>query len=71
MAQFYTYLHCKPDGTPFYVGKGSGKRSNFMYDRNPHHQIKKKSEATKLLWDDPAYREKVISAIRKSRGISC
>lgn len=24
--QFYTYLHCKPDGTPFYVGKGSKRR---------------------------------------------
>lgn len=22
MQQFYTYLHSKPDGTPFYVGKG-------------------------------------------------
>jgi hypothetical protein len=21
MKQFYTYLHCKPDGTPFYEGK--------------------------------------------------
>lgn len=26
--QFYTYLHCKPDGTPFYVGKGTGRRSH-------------------------------------------
>ena len=24
--QFYTYLHCKPDGTPFYVGKGHDAR---------------------------------------------
>lgn len=23
---FYAYLHCKPDGTPFYVGKGTGVR---------------------------------------------
>jgi group I intron endonuclease len=23
---FYAYLHCKPDGTPFYVGKGDEKR---------------------------------------------
>lgn len=23
---FYAYIHCKPDGTPFYVGKGDEKR---------------------------------------------
>ena len=28
MTQFYTYLHCRPDGMPFYVGKGMGKRSH-------------------------------------------
>jgi hypothetical protein len=39
MKQFYTYLHCKPDGTPFYVGKGSGKRSHDfrISKRNLHH----------------------------------
>ena len=35
--QFYTYLHCKPDGTPFYVGKGSGRRATFFFDRNEYH----------------------------------
>lgn len=25
------YLHCKPDGTPFYVGKGTVKRSRDLY----------------------------------------
>lgn len=38
---FYTYLHCKPDGTPFYVGKGSdGKRKrshDFKNSRTKHH----------------------------------
>jgi len=28
MQQFYTYLHCKPNGDPFYVGKGCVSRSN-------------------------------------------
>jgi len=36
---FYTYIHCKPDGTPFYVGKGSGRRAYRIkgVGRNPHH----------------------------------
>jgi hypothetical protein len=42
MTQFYTYLHCKPDLTPFYVGKGSdgrkGKRCNSFSQRNQHHK---------------------------------
>lgn len=33
----YAYVHCKPDGTPFYVGKGTVRRSNKLYGRNEHH----------------------------------
>lgn len=36
--QFYTYLHCKPDGTPFYVGKGCGGRAYDLFHRNQHHK---------------------------------
>ena len=33
------YLHCKPNGEPFYVGKGTIKRSNdLISSRNRHHQ---------------------------------
>jgi len=48
MTEFYTYLHCKPDGTPFYVGKGSGRRAyDFSSKRNQHHKniiVKYKAE---------------------------
>jgi|WetSurMetagenome_2_1015567.scaffolds.fasta_scaffold75947_2 hypothetical protein len=39
MKTFYTYLHCKPDLTPFYVGKGTLKRCyEIKRSRNQHHQ---------------------------------
>lgn len=38
MTQFYTYLHCRPNGDPFYVGKGQGKRCYaFRRNRNLHY----------------------------------
>jgi hypothetical protein len=36
--QYYTYLHCKPDGIPFYVGKGKYKRAFDMKLRNEFHK---------------------------------
>lgn len=39
MKLFYTYIHCKPDGTPFYIGKGSNNRSHdFIRGRSAYHQ---------------------------------
>lgn len=38
MTDFYTYLHCKPNGDPFYVGKGHGRRSHRFDKRNQHHK---------------------------------
>lgn len=34
---FFVYVDCKPDGTPFYVGKGNIARVNDKRKRNQHH----------------------------------
>ena len=39
--KYYTYLHCKPTGEPFYVGKGcnvGGRRSHNFSQRSQHHK---------------------------------
>lgn len=38
MKQFYAYIHRRPDGTAFYVGKGCGRRAFDMRSRNQHHK---------------------------------
>lgn len=35
--EFYVYVHCRPDGSPFYVGKGTGGRSHDFKRRGRHH----------------------------------
>jgi len=34
----FAYIHCKPDGTPFYVGKGVLRRAKYLGERNPYHK---------------------------------
>ena len=36
--QFFVYFHCKPNGDPFYVGKGLMKRAYNLKPRNQHHR---------------------------------
>jgi hypothetical protein len=38
MTTSFAYIHCKPDGTPFYVGKGALRRAKYLGERNPYHQ---------------------------------
>jgi hypothetical protein len=38
MTTSFAYIHCKPDGTPFYVGKGALRRVKYLGERNPYHQ---------------------------------
>jgi group I intron endonuclease len=34
---YYAYIHRKPNGTPFYVGKGTLRRANSLKQRNPYY----------------------------------
>ena len=36
--KYYTYIHCRPDGIPFYVGKGIHYRTTEFARRNQHHK---------------------------------
>jgi hypothetical protein len=38
MTGSFAYVHCKPDDTPFYVGKGALRRAKHFGERNPHHK---------------------------------
>lgn len=36
---YYMYIHCRPDGSPFYVGKGTLRRALLKHrPENPHYQ---------------------------------
>ena len=53
---FYTYCHTKPNGTIFYVGKGSGNRAWQTHSRNKHWKnivLKYKTYNVEILanWD--------------------
>src|SRR5258708_14100351 len=38
-ARYYIYEHWRPDTDMcFYVGRGTGKRATWKYDRNQHHK---------------------------------
>jgi hypothetical protein len=34
---YYAYIHRKPNGIPFYVGKGTLRRANSLKQRNPYY----------------------------------
>lgn len=48
---FYAYIHCKPDGTPFYVGKGDETRVSFKkrYHNRHHMNVLNKYGEDKIL----------------------
>ncbi len=34
---YFAYIHCRPDGAPFYVGKGHGRRAETLHGRSKWH----------------------------------
>lgn len=48
---YYAYIHCKPDGTPFYVGKGLADRVRRIRRKNKGHNaiVDKYGEAAILV----------------------
>ena len=49
--QYYVYVKCRPDGKPFYVGKGHAGRADAT-KRNPHHDnvVKKYGKENILIY---------------------
>jgi hypothetical protein len=76
---FYAYIHCKPDGVPFYVGKGRGKRSHYFHERNPYYTEIQKKYGTPLVAVLPCSSETtafelekgLIKCLRRSGVVLC
>lgn len=49
MNNYFAYLHCKPDGTPFYVGKGLLHRVKNLSRNKYHSNVVKKYGAENIL----------------------
>ena len=65
MTQFYNYLHCKPNGEPFYVGKGKRNRCREFAKRSVRHknEVAKHGVENIKVWVFPCESEKEAFAI--------
>lgn len=73
--QFYAYLWLREDGTPFYAGKGSGKRA---FVRGSHHLRPPKDRSRILIFDKSseaealaAEKELIAHWGRNDQGTGC
>lgn len=72
---FFTYAHSKPDGTLFYIGKGTQKRAYAKDNRNPYwqHIVSKHGRTVNMLagWDkekDALLHEQFLIACFRDMG---
>jgi hypothetical protein len=51
MTQFYTYLWLREDGTPYYVGKGNGRRAFIHHKTHCEHRPKSNARIFVQYWE--------------------
>lgn len=73
MKTFYTYVWLREDGTPYYVGKGSGYRANTKWGRTYSPPVNKERILIQNFWDERSAfeAEKFLIAFygRKDKGL--
>jgi len=67
VSERFAYVHCKPDGTPFYVGKGALKRAKYLGERNAHHRstVEKYGRANILIGMLPCSDDEIAYSLEK------
>ena len=64
MNNYYTYAYLREDGTPYYIGKGKGKRAFYKHPTK-HKFVKVPEDKTRIVFlsenltEDEAYKEEI------------